>query len=496
MADIEIRLDGIFDEEKEEEKVEEASLTFEEENKEEQAQESEESTLEIERIKERVEKKREERKKKRERAQRIEKIICAVIALALIIGLCVFTIRSCGALMSNGGAGTSEQETKVTVEDIIKEADLLAAGYDYDGAIEKIKSFGEDYLEKEELMNAIAGYEGTKATMVRYPDVTKITHIFFHTLIVDTSKAFDGDYKQTGYNQYMTTVSEFNRMMEVMYNKGYVLVDIHDIAKEEAQSDGTVKFVPGDIWLPEGKIPFVISQDDVSYYNYMTGDGFASKIVIGADGYPTCEYINDDGTVTYGDYDLVPALETFIRNHPDFSYRGARAALAITGYDGVLGYRTCPTGDGYNPDDVEKAKQVAKRMVECGWTFASHSWGHQKYGRISYEKMKTDAQKWEDEVEPILGEVDVMIYANGDDLAGIEDYSGAKYELLKHFGFKYFCNVDSAKYWVQIRDGYVRQGRRNLDGYRMWHSPHKLEDLFKVEEVWDNTRPTPVPSIV
>ena len=38
-----------------------------------------------------------------------------------------------------------------------------------------------------------------------------------------------------------------------------------------------------------------MSQDDVSYYGYMTGDGFATRLVIGDDGYPTNEYIQDDG---------------------------------------------------------------------------------------------------------------------------------------------------------------------------------------------------------
>lgn len=38
--------------------------------------------------------------------------------------------------------------------------------------------------------------------------------------------------------------------------------------------------------LPEGKKPFVMSQDDLCYYDYMLDDGFASRIVIGDDGKP------------------------------------------------------------------------------------------------------------------------------------------------------------------------------------------------------------------
>ena len=192
---------------------------------------------------------------------------------------------------------------------------------------------------------------------------------------------------------------------------------------------------------------------------------------------------------------MVPILERFINEHPDFSYKGARAILALTGYDGVLGYRTCPSGDGYNEADIEKAKAVAERMKECGWVFASHSWGHQKYGKIDYQHMVSDVEKWHNEVESIIGDTDVMIYANGDDIAGVENYSGEKYNLLKSYGFNYFCNVDSSRYWVQLKDGYLRQGRRNLDGYRMYYNPDMLSDLFDVSTVWDQERPTPVPQI-
>ena len=62
-------------------------------------------------------------------------------------------------------------------------------------------------------------------------------------------------------------------------------------------------------------------------------------------------------------------------------------------------------------------------------------------------------------------------------------------------GFRYFCNVDSAEHWVQIHDGYVRQGRRNIDGYRMYYQSNLLDDLFDTKTVWDDARPTPVPKI-
>ena len=68
---------------------------------------------------------------------------------------------------------------------------------------------------------------------------------------------------------------------------------------------------------------------------------------------------------------------------------------------------------------------------------------------------------------------------------------------MRDKGFRYFCTVDSNQYWVQVGGDYLRQGRRNLDGYRMWRDltePDKprLSDLFDVKDVFDKTRPTPV----
>ena len=77
----------------------------------------------------------------------------------------------------------------------------------------------------------------------------------------------------------------------------------------------------------------------------------------------------------------------------------------------------------------------------------------------------------------------------------------AKLNYFKEHGFNYFCNVDGAKYFVQIQSNYVRTGRRNVDGYRMYDAivhPERewFTDLFDVNEVFDSARPTPVPGVL
>ena len=89
----------------------------------------------------------------------------------------------------------------------------------------------------------------------------------------------------------------------------------------------------------------------------------------------------------------------------------------------------------------------------------------------------------------------MIIFAFGADIGNWEPYASdnPKFQYFKSRGYHYYCNVDSSQYWVQVTDQFFRQGRRNLDGYRMYYNPEMCSDLFDVEKVWDNSRPTPVP---
>lgn len=417
---------------------------------------------------------------------------------------------------------TDESSTEAAVSDkeLTSQAEFMAQQYDYDGAIDLLKK-AQGYGENSQYQEAVTRYEQAKAACVPYP-AEEVTHVFFHTLIHDPVKAFDGDEYEDGYNQFMVTEGEFNSIIQQMYDRGYVMVFLSDFTEQVDDGNGNLIYQPKDVMLPEGKIPFVLSQDDVSYYHYMDGDGYALRLIVDENGDVKNEYIEDDGSISVGDYDMVPLIDRFVEKHPDFSYRGAKGYVALTGYEGVLGYRTDEVyktkeaervtiqqqmffdayPGGFDEAAFEKecaeAKKVAEAMKANGWKFASHTWGHQNLHEtngISWEKFVRDTDRWENWVEPIVGETDTIIYAFGGDIQGWEPYSGDRFNYLKEAGFDYYCGVDSSKYWVQIGDNYVRQSRRNIDGYRMYYNPDMLSDLFDVSAAWDPARPASVPQI-
>ena len=402
-------------------------------------------------------------------------------------------------------------------QESIEQAEVMAQGYDYDGAIELLKSL-ENYDKDADIIAKIASYEADKSTLVAV-NMNEITHIFYHSLVVDPERGFAGnDSAAAGFKQWMTTVDEFNKITQAMYDNGYVLIDLHDMVTETTDENGTVHFTTNQIMLPEGKKPFVLSLDDLSYYHSYDGRGVASKIVLDENGKPTCEYIQADGTTVTGAYDCIPLLDQFLEEHPDGAYHGARGTIALTGYNGILGYRTdiaYKTRENLTADqqawldahpdfdydkECEEAKKVADAIKADGWKFASHTWGHIRIGDASLESIQKDTEKWLSYVAPLVGGTDTIIFAHGQDLADWHDYSSdnAKFTYLKSQGFNFFCNVDSSQYFLQIRDNYVRQGRRNLDGYRLWNDVHgeknRTSDLFDATQILDPAR-TDMPSL-
>jgi len=409
------------------------------------------------------------------------------------------------------------EAAQAELDALLAKADKMAASYDYVGAAELLQT-AVNAENISLVQDRLAYYAEEDSKLVVYTDMSSITHIFFHALIVDTSRAFDGDSRQTGYNQYMTTIAEFNAILESMYERGYVLVSPHQVAGEVEQADGTTRFEYLEIRLPEGKKPFMLSEDDVSYYGELVcgitgmdeiprfatvdGDGFASRLVIGEDGYVTCEYMDAQGNISYGDYDVVPILEHFCQEHPDFSYHGARGIIAPTGFEGVFGYRTKPSyeaalGTERYQQECADAAAVAQALREQGWDLASHSYGHPGMGSRSVDKVRSDTEKFHNTVESIIGELDIFIYPHGDDIAGVEKYtmSNEKFAILWNDGFRYFFNVDNCKAWHQMGEHYFRGNRRDLDGFRMYTYPDSMNDLIDARAILDPARPLPVPML-
>lgn len=284
-----------------------------------------------------------------------------------------------------------------------------------------------------------------------------VEHVFFHSLIYDAPKTFTGDYQTQDFDESYVTVTEFKRLLDRFYENGFVLYDIKKLCT--INPDGSV--TPNPIYVPNGKKPLVMSFDDACYYEYMRPYGFVQGVTVDDNNKIQTFVWNDDGTkqiVEDGDYQ--PILEAFIKEHPDFTYGGARGTMALTGYDGVWGYRTNNLTDPNYPQIAEEAIKVAERFKELGWTFASHSYGHRDFYERDEAWYANDTARWINEVVPIIGPTDIFIYPFG---TAPTDQNDPKQQNFIANGFKIFCGVYKDPE-LQFYGNSMFMQRRNIDG--------------------------------
>jgi len=384
---------------------------------------------------------------------------------------------------SSAGSTPSAQQSE---QELVRQARSLGESYDYDAAIDLLET--SDTRRAQEWSRKLKSRKGQS---VAWPMGEPVPHLFFHSLVVDPERAFDGDDAAPGYDDYMATVREFDRTLDALLERDYVLVEPRDIAT--VGGDGHMQY--RTIRLPRGKKPLVLSLDDLSYYEYMEGDGFADRLVLDDSGRVRNEYTDASGRTRTGAYDMVPILDDFVSEHPEFSYHGAKGVIAMTGYDGVLGYRTSLRSHADRKDlgsDRRAAKRVATAMKSNGWTFASHTWGHINMTTAPLAKVRADHERWTKDVEPLVGPTDMLIYPFGADISDTSAYSGPTYDYLKEQGFDYFFNVDGGSSWQQREGGYLRQARMNVDGITLRRNisgaSDGLDPFVTAEDVIDPRR--------
>ena len=384
---------------------------------------------------------------------------------------------------SLSAAAQAEQEN----QRILAAAEKLAAGYNYEDAITLLDSVG-DLTEHQDLQAKRAEYVNTMSSLMEYNNPHDIPNLSFHVLIHDMAKAKSNEQFGGSYNKNFVSTNEFTKILENLYRNGYVLVDFESFVGAKTDINGNAQFEPVPIYLPADKKPVMITETMVNYFDYMIDlndddvpdySGFASKLVVDGNGDIKAEYVDGNGQTNVGNYDLVPILEDFIKSHPDFSYRGARAILAVTGHEGVFGYRinsavVANKGNDYWEKEVAGAKEITNALREKGYTIACYTYKNDPYAGWSVAQISADLQSWTTQITSVIGNVDTFVFAKQ---SNITDYNGAAFQTMYQSGFRYFISNGDAP-MTQVNPTYVRQNRLMVTGETMQHYSSRFTGLF------------------
>ena len=404
---------------------------------------------------------------------------------------------------SSEDAKTQDELEAEQVRVLLAEADALATGYDYDGAIEKLESFTGNKSKYSEIEVKLSTYRQAKDSLIEHNDPGAIPNLSFHSLIADPARAFVDQTFGGKYNMNFVTTGEFQKILEQLYANGYVLVDM-DSFIAETETGGSITYASKPLRLPDGKKPVMITETMVNYFRYMVdsdddyaadkgGAGFASRLVVDSlTGAITAEMVNAAGETVRGDYDLVPILEKFIEAHPDFCYQGARATLAVCGYDGIFGYRINSgvidkKGQEFYDKEVAGAKQIVAALQAKGYKIACYTYENTGYGGKSATDIKEDMAKWEKDIMPVVGTLDTFVFAQMSDISSTGAYNNSKFNVLHDMGFRYFISNGNQPACT-IGSNYVRQLRVMVTGTGMAHAATTYSKYFDAKVVLDSTR--------
>ncbi len=345
--------------------------------------------------------------------------------------------------------------------------------------------------------------------LVAWPTNQVVEHLFFHPVIAYPQWAWhdcsSSQSQKNGLDDWMVTVEEYNKILQSVYDNGYVLVSMNDVWSEYTNDAGETRMRRNTLMVPEGKKPLIISFDDTNYYEYMLQEGFTSKLVIGEDGeiWAECTDPYTKETFLTQDLDAITILDKFIREHPDFSPNGVKGCLALTGYQGILGYRTQndidiaaddprrPAFDANRKAEQEAVKPIIQRLKETGWYFGSHTWGHISLASAGMEWIQRDTKRWAEEVGSLVGPTQLLFYPHGARPDNDKDQGepGPQFRWLQSQGFRIFASVGINSY-EQVKsqisavivdrlhpDGTTLRSKKCLEWYKQFYDAREIIDL-------------------
>jgi len=258
--------------------------------------------------------------------------------------------------------------------------------------------------------------------------------------------------------------------------------------------------------VPEGKRPVVIIIEALDYSARNYGSGTCENLVLNDQGQVCGQYVTGDGqTMINRGAEAIGILDSFIEEHPDFSYNGVKGVISICGYESCFGYvvsqdeiddrNAALTAIGYPAVEVsdsdiqnnrETVTRIAEALLDTGWKFASSTYGNINAEASDITVITDDITKWNEQIGTLLGgDIHMLVYPNGNFINGTD----ARAEYLKSLGFRIFFGIGPQAYYT-YGINYLYYDRIILSGQTLRTTD--FTRMFDVTTVYDSDRTEPL----
>lgn len=381
-------------------------------------------------------------------------------------------------------------------------------------AVAIIPSMVEDYLAEKEaaakrndpiaklpsvesLVPAVADYTYNyhrydSSTLFAYDG--PVEYLTIGPIIADTREAFDKDEYEQGLDNIALTAKEFRAILQNLYDRGYILVDINDLWVETTSADGSFKMVKSDMRLPKDKKPVVLFFESTNFTSWMDKNGFPKKLVVGTDGEL---WTNDTDSADKIDMSQegngITILDSFIEENPMFSLNGAKGCIVLTGNEGIFGYATAKPAklnaetELYRRRETANLISVIQRLKETGWYFGCNTYSNLNLSAVDSAEVIADVTKWVEEVGLLVGRTKIFLAPGDSQLDGDQlNRTGDAFNYLHSLGFRIFISsgiASTSRSKTDISAACCTSMR--VDGSALKWSSALFVNLFDINQVFD-----------
>jgi len=128
--------------------------------------------------------------------------------------------------------------------------------------------------------------------------------------------------------------------------------------------------------------------------------------------------------------------------------------------------------------------QIAVKLREDGWTFATEGYSYSYMSDMTYEELTEDITLWQETVGSLIGDCDTLIYPYGSEVT----YTSEESVYLTGEGYVYLVGLWASDDYLSVTQTYLRQTRRSITGYLLENYPSYFSSIFSVTQILDDAR--------
>ncbi|MDO5734517.1 MAG: hypothetical protein Q4P08_05245 [Eubacteriales bacterium] len=315
--------------------------------------------------------------------------------------------------------------------------------------IDRMHSVFPERPELQESLERLNSYLPEK--LERWIDPVPVLAI--RPLIARPDLAFRAESNTQHAQHNLLTTDEFRKFLATMEEQNYVLIRpslFFNYPKSEPE-----------IIVPRGKKPLILLLENAAYSTLNQANGTVQKLILNSNQEIQGFYKDKNRDVLDPENNFIGILEEYIAEHPQFSFDGARAILALYLREDALGYildetmlenqneaRKKQSLMPYVMDNEDyaleqtKVRELLLALERKGYDLASAGLGTELYNRLTPTELQQELWRWQGLIDQLnLSEpVKILLFPEGghvySDSAALDVVLNQGYQLLIGMGPK------------------------------------------------------------